>query len=154
MPSIGGLNFRYFYATMQSFRKDRRASTVMGRIAKGYRSGDLQTMALHYGARPWEPQFRSDFDRPLATKGGELHHEHCEKCHKDSGHFQDKDTPPLAGQAHGYLLNQMRDYRVAASKMPQPPVMQERLEKLSDADLLALAEFYASPLAAAAEAAE
>ena len=50
----------------------------------------------------------------------------------------------MAGQAGGYLLYQMTDYRVAATVMPQPPLMQERLEKLLDEDLVALSEFYAS----------
>jgi len=147
MPTIAGLNFRYFYATMQAFRKDRRSSTIMGRIAKGFRSSQLQLMALHYGAQPWRGQPRTDIDAALAERGKQLHDEYCEKCHKHNGHFQDRETPPLAGQAKGYLLIQMRDYRKAATNMPQPPVMQERLEKISDDDLIALAEFYASHLA-------
>jgi len=145
MPSIAGLNFRYFYTTMQAFRKDRRNSTIMGRIAKGYRSSQLQRMALFFGSQPWTGR-QGDVDLASAQRGKELHSEYCEKCHKQNGHFQDKETPPLAGQARGYLLYQMTDYRVAATAMPQPPLMQERLEKLSDEDLVALSEFYASEL--------
>lgn len=85
-------------------------------------------------------------DLALAQRGKELHSEYCEKCHKQNGHFQDKETPPLAGQARGYLLYQITDYRVAATVMPQPPSMQERLEKLSDEDLVAPSDFYASEL--------
>jgi sulfide dehydrogenase cytochrome subunit len=145
MPTIAGLNFQYFYATMQAFRKDRRKSTIMGRIAKGYRTSQLQHMALFFGGRPWTGR-QGDVDLELAQRGKELHSEYCEKCHKQNGHFQDRETPPLAGQARGYLLYQMTDYRVAATAMPQPPLMQERLEKLSDKDLVALSEFYASEL--------
>ena len=145
MPTIAGLNFRYFYATMQAFKKDRRNSTIMGRIAKGYKTSQLQRMALFFGSQPWTGR-QGDIDLALAQRGMELHREYCEKCHKQNGHFQDKETPPLAGQARGYLLYQMTDYRVAATVMPQPPLMQERLEKLSDEDLVALSEFYASSL--------
>ena len=145
IPTIAGLNFRYFYATMQAFRKDRRKGSMMGRIAKGYSSLELQQMALHFGAQPWVGRL-GEVDPRLAQRGEGLHTEYCEECHEQNGHFQDKDTPPLAGQARGYLLYQMQDYRVAASQMPQPPLMQERLEKLSDADLVALGEFYASSL--------
>jgi sulfide dehydrogenase cytochrome subunit len=145
MPTISGLNFQYFYATMQAFKKDRRNSTVMGRIAKGYKTSQLQRMALYFGGQPWTGR-PGDFDPELAQSGRTLHQDHCEECHKQDGYFQDRETPPLAGQARGYLLYQMRDYRVAASAMPQPPLMQERLEKLSDEELLALAEFYASSL--------
>ncbi|WP_207148498.1 c-type cytochrome [Thiococcus pfennigii] len=145
VPTISGLNVLYFYATMQAFRKGLRQGTVMGRIAKGYTSGQLQRMALHFGTRPWVGRLE-EVDPRRAQRGRALHAEHCEECHEQSGHFQDKDTPPLAGQARGYLLYQMQDYRVAASQMPQPPLMQERLERLSDTDLIALSEFYASSL--------
>lgn len=145
IPTIAGLNFRYFYATMQAYRKDGRSGTIMGRIAKGYSSGQLQQMALYFGSKPWVGK-PGEVDPGLAQRGRALHAEYCEECHEQNGHFQDKDTPPLAGQARGYLLYQMQDYRVAASQMPQPPLMQERLERLSDADLIALAEFYASGL--------
>ncbi|MCB1722258.1 MAG: c-type cytochrome [Chromatiaceae bacterium] len=151
MPNIAGLNFRYFYAAMQAFRKDRRNGTIMGRIAKGYRTSQLQRMALYFGNRPWTGT-RGEFDPEMAQRGSELHAQYCEKCHKQNGRFQDRETPPLAGQAKGYLLHQMSDYRIAATVMPQPPLMQERLEKLSDADLRALSEFYASNPEADAQA--
>jgi len=146
IPTIAGLNFRYFYAAMQGYRKDRRESAVMGRIVKGYDSVQLQQLALYFGNQPWVGKL-VEMDARLARRGRALHAEYCEKCHEQNGHFQDKETPPLAGQARGYLLYQMHDYRVAASEMQQPPLMQERLEKLSDADLIALSAFYASDLA-------
>jgi sulfide dehydrogenase cytochrome subunit len=143
MPSIAGLNFRYFYAAMQAFRKDRRPSSVMGRIAKGYKSGQLQLMALHYGSQPWSGN-PAEVDPALSARGAILHTEYCEKCHKDNGWFQDHETPPLAAQARGYLFYQMQDYREPAPAMRQPPLMQERLEKLTDDDLRALSAYYAA----------
>lgn len=47
IPTIQGLNFQYFYATMRALNKDQRSSTSMGRIAKGYRSSKLQRLVLH-----------------------------------------------------------------------------------------------------------
>ncbi len=145
MPSIAGLDFQYFYRTMRAFRDDARKSTIMRRIARGYKTSQLQRMALYFGRQPWTGKVR-EVDVELARRGGELHREYCEKCHEQNGHFQDRETPPLAGQARGYLVFQMSDYRRGIDGMPQPALMQERLEKLSDEDLLALAEFYASPL--------
>ena len=145
IPTIAGLNLHYFYATMQAFRKDRRKGTIMDRIAKGYTSSQLQRMALHFGTQPWVGKL-GEADPRLAQQGRALHAEYCEECHEHNGYFQDKETPPLAGQSKGYLLQQMRDYRLAASRMRQPALMQERLERLSDADLAALVEFYASRL--------
>ena len=102
-------------------------------------------MALYFGTQLWTGK-QGVSDLQSALRGRDLRREYCEKCHKQNGHFQDKETPPLAGQARGYLIYQMSDYRVAATAMPQPPLMQDRLEKLSDEDLVALGEFYASSL--------
>jgi sulfide dehydrogenase cytochrome subunit len=143
LPTIAGLNFRFLYATMQAFRKDHRPSSVMGRLAKGYTSSQLQQIALHFGTQPWSGN-PAKVDPRLAARGEALHAEHCEKCHKDNGWFQDHETPPLAAQAEGYLLNQMQDYRKPAPAMRQPPLMQERLEKLTDDDLAALSAYYAA----------
>ncbi|CAG0907260.1 unnamed protein product, partial [Cyprideis torosa] len=106
IPTIQGLNFQYFYAVMQDYRKDQRPSTIMGRIAKGYKSSKLQSMALHFGSKPWTG-VRGEFDGELAQRGKALHKEYCEQCHEQNGHFQDRETPPLAGQAKNYLYNQM-----------------------------------------------
>lgn len=147
IPSIAGLNFQYFYAAMQGFRQDRRDSTVMGRIAKGFRTSQLQHLALHYGAQPWTGNPSPVFDKALAERGRAIHKDNCAECHERNGHFQDRETPPLAGQSRGYLLNQMRDYRAGNTLVSQPPIMQEQLEAMSDQDLEALAEFFSSSLA-------
>jgi sulfide dehydrogenase cytochrome subunit len=143
IPTIQGLNFQYFYATMQAYRKDRRPSTIMGRIAKGFRSSQLQRMALHFGSKPWTG-VQGEFDEASAQRGKALHDDYCEECHENNGHYQDRDTPPIAGQAKGYLVYQMIDYREDSDDLPRPPLMQSRLEELSGEDLAALAEFYAS----------
>lgn len=143
IPTIAGLNIRYLYATLQAFRKDRRPASVMGRIAKGYASSQLQQIALHFGSQAWSGN-PTEVEPQLAARGEALHAEYCEKCHKENGWFQDHETPPLAGQAQGYLLYQMQDYREPAPAMRQPPLMQERLERLTDDDLAALSAYYAA----------
>jgi hypothetical protein len=55
-----------------AFRRDERASTVMGRLGRGYRIGELRRIARHFSALDWA-------DERL-------------------GHFQDKEVPRLSGQ--------------------------------------------------------
>ena len=155
MPSISGLNFQYFYAKMREYKKGRRNATIMDRIAKGYKTSQLQSMALYFGGQPWTGR-TDDVNPELAAHGQALHEEHCEKCHEDNGRFQDRETPPLAGQAKGYLYYQMLDYRDDTSGDSRNSMMQTRLQKLSLDDLQALSEFYASglPNDAASKAAE
>jgi sulfide dehydrogenase cytochrome subunit len=143
IPTISGLNFRYLYSTLQAFRRDRREGTIMGRIAKGYKSSQLQFIALHFGSQPWTG-VAQPVDETLARRGAELHVEYCAECHERNGHFQDKDTPPLAGQAEGYLRFRLEDFRADTGIVRQPALMEERIEKLSDADIAALSAFYAS----------
>ena len=55
LPSIAGMDPRYFIALMRDFGSDKRWSTVMGRIARGYDSLELRTLALYFANRDWVP---------------------------------------------------------------------------------------------------
>jgi sulfide dehydrogenase cytochrome subunit len=141
IPTIAGLDFRYFMGTMLKFRKEERASTIMGRIARGYSVSELRQIARYFSAKTWG-NAGANVDPLLAQRGRDLHDELCGECHEDAGRYQDKEIPRLAGQWEGYLLLQMRDYCVGAPAMPQPPKMQERLEQLQEGDIRALSQFY------------
>lgn len=146
-PTIAGLNFQYFYTTMQDYRRGRRDSTIMERIAKGFGSSQLQHMALYYGSQKWTGNPRNDFNSAQAKKGRDIYQKTCIECHDYNGHYQDRKTPALAGQAKGYLSYLMQDYREGSVSTRQPAIMQEQLQTLSDDDLDALAEFFSSSLA-------
>ena len=147
VPTISGLNFQYFYSVMRAYQDDRRSSVLMGRLAKAMPKSKLQKLALHYGSQPWTGNPAMSFDAELAQQGQALHQANCIECHKNNGHYQDQDTPPLAGQAKGYLLVQMQDFRNGIASTHPPAVMQQQLESLNDQQLAALAEFYSSSLA-------
>lgn len=147
IPSIAGLNFQYFYTTMQDYKRERRDSTIMSRIAKGFGSSKLQYMALYYGSQSWTGNPREEFDAGLAEKGQNIYQTTCIECHEYNGHYQDRKTPALAGQSGGYLLYLMEDYRDGGVSTRQPAIMEEQLQTLSDNDLKALAEFFSSSLA-------
>jgi len=141
LPSIAGMDPRYFIALMRDFGSDKRWSTVMGRIARGYDSLELRTLALYFANRDWVPA-RASANSTLADRGAAIHEEHCVECHDEDGRYQDKEIPRLAGQWPQYLLMQLRDYRSERVPMPQPARMRERLAGLSDEDLAAVSVFY------------
>lgn len=45
IPSIAGLSETYMVETMNAYKSGDKASTIMGRIAKGYSEEDIENMA-------------------------------------------------------------------------------------------------------------
>ncbi len=48
-PSLKGLPANYLKQTMQDFKSDKRPSTIMGRIAKGYSTDEIAAVAQYFG---------------------------------------------------------------------------------------------------------
>jgi sulfide dehydrogenase cytochrome subunit len=152
IPSIAGQDARYIFLTLKRYKESERKATIMDRIARGYPIYDLRKIADYFAAKPWE-------GNPLASgandtsRGEAIHREHCEECHENSGWYQDKDIPRLAGQGASYLYQQLTDYAKGDAAMPQPSKMAERLEGASEEDLWELSQFYRqAPPRGAAEA--
>jgi sulfide dehydrogenase cytochrome subunit len=146
VPSIAGMDPRYFFTVMRGFKLDERYSTIMGRIARGYRTSEIRAMARFFSARDWVDapvSASAQQSDELADAGRAIHDELCAECHEDDGRYQDKEIPRLAGQWPRYLLVQLIDYQQGEVRMPQPDKMRERLSDLDRADLEALSDFYA-----------
>jgi sulfide dehydrogenase cytochrome subunit len=143
VPSIAGMDPRYFFTLMRGFKLDERYSTIMSRIAKGYGNAELRAMGEYFAASAWENADATASIEALEA-GRAIHDELCAECHDDEGRFQDKEVPRLAGQWPDYLLSQLIDYQNAAIQMPQPDKMKERLTDLSLEDLKAVSSFYGS----------
>ena len=143
IPSIAGLELRYFMRTMLKFRKGERASTIMDRISKGYTIRELRKISEYYAALEWGNAM-TDLDSKKIRSGNKIHDELCEECHENNGRHQDKDIPRISGQSPDYIYLQLLDYHAGMRTMPQPDKMKERLETLKVEDLEALSHFYAS----------
>ena len=141
VPSIAGMDERYFFTVMRNFKLDERDSTIMGRLAKGYRLGEIREMASYFAGSAWINAGATVSDELFAA-GNAVHDEHCAECHEDGGRYQDKEVPRLAGQWPDYLMLQLLDYQRAEMKMPQPDKMRERLRDLTAEDLAAVSAFY------------
>jgi len=129
--------------TLMKFRREERKSTIMGRLARGYRITELRLISDYLSAKRWgSAGVTPNWER--VEKARKIHHELCEECHKEEGKFQDKEIPRIAGQWPQYLYLQLLDYSTGDQKMPQPPKMKERLEPLNEQELMVLSEFYGS----------
>ena len=141
VPSIAAMDPRYFFTVMRGFKLDERYSTIMSRIAKGYRNAELREMGEYFAASTWTDAGASTSQQQIEA-GRAIHDDLCAECHEDEGRYQDKEIPRLAGQWPAYLLSQLIDYQNADLRMPQPDKMKNRLTDLSLDDLQAVSSFY------------
>ena len=143
IPSIAGLNADFMTKAMEQFKEGRRSATIMDRIAKGYKTYELRKVARYFSRQPWV-RVDTPLDSALVARGQALHERHCAECHEDSGRYQDKDVPRLAGQRPNYLFIQLTKYANKEPKMPQPSDMADKLGAVELSDLPALSAFYSS----------
>jgi len=71
-----------------------------------------------------------------------VHDRDCKKCHSSGGKDPADDAGILAGQPLGWLKFSIGTFKKGEAE--QPKKMKEAASKLSDADIEALAHFYAS----------
>jgi sulfide dehydrogenase cytochrome subunit len=141
IPTIAGLDAEFMAKVLEQYRDGTRNATIMNRIARGYRPYELRKIARYFSAQPWARAV-FEHDTQLIERGRDLHTRHCAECHEDSGRYQDRDTPRLAGQQPTYLLMQIQQY--LDKTLPQPSDMGEQLALLEPEDLAAISVFYGS----------
>jgi sulfide dehydrogenase cytochrome subunit len=141
IPTIAGMSAEYFKTTMDEYKKDARASTIMGRIAKGYSDEEIALMGDHFAAQKIS-RVKQDLDAGKVEAGSKLYGKNCEKCHDESGALADDDSGILAGQWLPYMTYSMEDFK--ADKREMPKKMRKKVEKLDDSEIEALLQFFAS----------
>jgi sulfide dehydrogenase cytochrome subunit len=140
-PNIAGLSETYFTDTMLAFKSGERASTVMGRIAKGYSEEEIKLMAGFFASKPMASTSQ-ETDAAKVAAGEKLYSKNCSKCHDENGTLADDDAGILASQWLAYLAYAMEDFRAGTTEMPKK--MKKKVDKLSDAELESLLQFFAS----------
>jgi sulfide dehydrogenase cytochrome subunit len=142
MPSIAGFDKGYLTTVLDDYRTGLRPSTIMGRIMRGYTDLEIAAIASFFVEQPWVATDRTT-NATLAHRGQEIHETQCESCHGDGGREQEDESPRLAGQWSEYTRYALETCR-AEGKRCDPRKMGERVMRLSDEDLEALAQFYES----------
>ena len=141
-PSLGGQPA--FFAMTQLFllRDGRRGEPVMIEQAKGMSNDDLRAFADAISKLPPPPPPTDQADPLRFERGRALAAQHrCGICHNPdfSGREQ---MPRLANQREDYLLKSMREF-ASGKRLGYGAAMTQELSGLSDADLTALAHFFA-----------
>lgn len=146
IPTIAGIPEINLGDQMRSYHDGRPAKVVDGKnmtdIVKKLSEEQIDELAAHYSALTFKPM-KQPFDAALAKTGEKLHADaKCEKCHSEGGSLVDDEASILAGQPKGYILTTLQE--VKAGKRTVDEKMDKSIAAMSDADLKALAEYYAS----------
>lgn len=144
-PTIAGISTEYFIEAMEAYASDERASTIMGRIARGYTEKEVELMAEFFAGLKAVPT-KQDFDAKLAKRGAQLHDRNCEKCHAEGGSSSEDDAGILAGQPMHYIAYSLEDF--TSGKRDMPKKMKKKLEQVQaregEEGVKALLNYYAS----------
>ena len=141
-PSIAGIPVRVQVDAMRGYRDGTRDCGPVMRMCKisvDLTDAEILELSEYFAAFPFVPA-EQEFDPELVTWGMHLHEDFCEVCHGDSP--EDADRSILHGQWKEYLRYSLSQYKIGARK--QPPSMRRQTEKLSQSDIDALVDFYAS----------
>ena len=118
-----------------------RPETDMCALASRLTDADVEALAAHFAAQPFIAA-KQPFDAAKAATGKTLHARDCAKCHANGGRNADDDASILGGQHLKYLQQALADFR--SGKREPGKKMGEKLSALSDAEVEALAQYYAS----------
>lgn len=145
VPILAGLPAEYFKKTIGDYAAGRRPSPEMEPIAKAVLALGVDEMAAYFAAQPRE-RTAVRADGAAAGRGRALAAA-CAACHGEAGAGDAaRGVPGLAGQAPGYLRNQMALFKAGRRGAGDPAITQAKapLIPLSEAQLADLAAYYAS----------
>lgn len=118
-----------------------KAATTMCAVVADMDDDTIDEIAAYYAELPFVAA-KQDFDASLADAGKAIHDEKCDKCHSEGGSNPDDEAGILAGQWIGYLETTFAQYM--ADERDQPSKMRDKMNELSDSDVAALLNYYAS----------
>jgi cytochrome c553 len=142
IPSLTGLNVKYFVSATRDYRDSVRKSSVMNKMVGTLSDTDIEKVAFYYATQT--P--KSSKKAPKADLvAGEKISSGCTTCHGEGGISTTPGTPSLAGQDAGYLAAATRDY---ARGIRRNEAMSGPVKGLKQSDIVNVTGYFASLKAA------
>lgn len=147
-PRLAGQNAAYLLASLEAYAEGRRSSGIMEQAVAGLDAEALQAAAAHYAATEApaaEAPPGPEHGATLAREGDPARGiPACATCHGLEAGPRFAAYPVLAGQEAWYLEQQLRLLRAGErGGTAFAPIMQTVAERLSDADIAAVAAHFA-----------
>jgi cytochrome c553 len=158
-PRLAGQSYLYLYEALKAFAEGRRADPVMQEVARTLDDQAMRNVSAYYtlvepdtATRAEAAQALSDPEAEALVQGGVLAAvgdqsrgiQACANCHGPDGAGLAPTYPYLAGQYAAYLEDQLRAWKSGARKADPLNVMQDIAERLTDAEIRAVAKYYAA----------
>lgn len=141
-PTIAGLPSRLQMDALRAYRDGTRDCGPVARMCKivvGMTDEQIKELADYFAAFQFK-RAQQPFKTELVEHGRHLHEDYCAVCHGENP--ADAEKSILHGQWADYLRYALSQYRSGHRK--QPPSMRRQTEKLTDQDIEAVVNFYAS----------
>jgi cytochrome c553 len=150
-PVLAGQNARYLAQQLALIQSDVRPVPLMAGQLVGKSEQDLADLAAYYASLPAKPGQADGDDASVNLaqdiyRGGSLSKgvAACSSCHGPSGKGNaPAGFPAIAGQAEGYTVKQLTDYREGrrVSDEAYGGMMRGVAAKLNDTEVAALADY-------------
>ena len=161
-PRIAGQPKAYLARQLKNYADGSRKNQVMEPIAKGLTAQQIDAVAAYFSAlSPPEAKSAQGSKNTQAIKRGEalatvgddkLGVQGCANCHGPGGTGEPPSYPYLGGQHAGYLAAALAEWKSGTRNTDPSLQMNLIAKRLSDADINALAAYYASQSPPVAEA--
>lgn len=154
VPRLAGLNAAYLVQQLEDFVSGTRRSPVMTPIAKALSQGQREALAVHYSKLPISVSKGGYVSTPLTTDnlGERLARRGiwskqvpgCVQCHGPHGIGVGPNFPPLVGQSALYIANQLHAWQGGPRRNDPLGLMRHVALALSEKDIRAVAEWFAT----------
>ncbi|WP_063552279.1 c-type cytochrome [Burkholderia territorii] len=152
-PRLAGTNATYLSAQLAAFADGSRQNPVMQPLAKQLSPHDRDAVSAYFASLPAPPAIATsdatsiapaNIGAWLATRGRWSQGlPACAQCHGQGGLGVGTAFPPLAGQPAAYIAGQLNGWK-HGTRAPGPMALMPMIAgKLSDADVDAVAAYYA-----------
>ena len=151
-PKLAGQNETYIVNQIKAFKAntDRQNAIMMG-MAAGLSDEDTADIGAYFQAQSVKDAAPFDADKAAAGrelyKGGDLQKgiPACQACHGPTGAgTAGIGYPQLGGQYADYTLAQLKAFKAGTRKTDDKMLMRSIVEKLSDDEMEAVANYIAS----------
>ena len=157
-PRLASMDAKYLARQLAAFADGSRVNPIMGPVAKLLTAPEMTSVSEFYAGIPAMKQPGDGPTAPVTSEGTSLALKGdwsnglpaCSQCHGPDGLGVGASFPQLAGQSAAYLKAQITAWKTGARKGEPLGLMQGVASKLSDAQVSAVTDFYASLPAAAA----
>jgi len=138
MPSLIGLDPKYFVAAVNAYRSGERKNEMMKSMVAALSAETTSDVALYYAL---QKPVRAQTPAPGDGAAGKTAATACSGCHGDQGVSGAPDTPSLAGQDAEYFVAALRAYKEGARKND---TMKDLASALDEKAMRNLAAYYAA----------